>query len=227
MSEAYEYLRGDGVPRPNAPDPNWLSFIDQYGLNGPKVPFRFQPGRENRPTWFFDGDERTGPFSDGIGRIGWSIFGQKRLVSTARGIEVYDVNGLLLCTLGPDAVGAFAKTNTEAFAIQPGQPVKLAPSGCALADSGSVANASIGISQALTAAGALTPLQTIGIFSQDDWTNVIGSTALTLDSDYYLGAVAGSLTENPVDSTGAILQFVGKAVTTTSLLLGLQKPIVL
>ena len=123
----------------------------------------------------------------------------------------------------------FSATNSNASAITIGQPVyvdgsatvDLARANAAATDRaiGLVADASI----SAAASGAI---RHGGVVSSANWTPVIGSTNLTAGADYFLSATtAGQLTATAPTTAGQFVSYVGHAISTTKLLIEIERPI--
>lgn len=66
------------------------------------------------------------------------------------------------------------------------------------------------------------------ILDQSDWTSVIGSTNLSPGKDYFLDpSTAGMLTTTAPTAEGEVVTRVGRAATTTKLIVDIEAPIVL
>lgn len=242
----FEYFEDEvaEIPSYNLNDYRYLSL---FGFTNMRVPFKAVRGNSDVPGFGFQGDEKTGLYSAEIGQLGISLAGLPgalflheldritlRLKSRYRDGDLYHENTLDRSWKLPDRSGiialeeSFIKTNSEAFSLHPGQPIKLSgSSGVELADASDIANQTIGVSEKLTASGEEVFIKTFGLVETEDWTDVIGTTNLTVGVDYFLSSTAGKLTSNPTDSTGRIFQYVGKAVTATELLINIARPIIL
>lgn len=113
--------------------------------------------------------------------------------------------------------------NGEAFTVKKGQPVKLFGSGSPpvfkLAQANDIANACFGIAATDVATGATFNVILLGALINSDWTDVIGSTNLTFNQEYFLGqGTAGVLDSSPPTGSGDIIQSIGKATSTTELI---------
>lgn len=111
---------------------------------------------------------------------------------------------------------SFLAINGEAFTIKKGQPVKLFSTGnpptvkLARADSGT--NCACGLASADAATTATFSVVKLGLITQADWTDVIGSTNLTFNQEYWLGqGAAGVLDSSPPTGAGDIIHSLGKA----------------
>ena len=121
-------------------------------------------------------------------------------------------------------------TNDEATALLVGNALYSDASGGAKkakADSLATANA-IGLSLTATAAAGVVTVQTTGTvtLTTAQWDAVTGQTGgLVFNSRYFLdAATAGKITSTPPNTTGQQLCLVGKALSTTTLLLSLDGP---
>jgi hypothetical protein len=122
----------------------------------------------------------------------------------------------------------YSKTNAEAFTIQKGQPVRLSgDSSVVLADASSIGNFGVGVANVAAGTGTSVTVRSEVIIELADWNYVTGTTLLTVNEEYYLGQVPGSLTISPADITGAVLQYYGRAITNRRMHISVQRPILL
>ena len=71
-------------------------------------------------------------------------------------------------------------------------------------------------------------VQTSGVFSLADWTAVIGSATLTAGTVYYLSAsTAGQLTATAPVTVGQYVLRIGRAISTTELVISILQPVLL
>ncbi len=188
MTDPFVYYRVPTPASPNLGSAVWEQFLDLFGRNRMLAPLTLYPGKPNAPSWGFLEDERTGPFSDGVGRIGWTLGLQHRITMTAEGFELWDESGRLSTFVtGNDYFGTWDSV-ADAFAgaaVMAPQTSGSAPSGklVQLASSGS------GLALGLVIHGAETgdsvQVRTSGFVSLPDWTAVVG-TVLLEDPEYYL-----------------------------------------
>lgn len=243
MPQDYEYVYQDTTLVPIPPLSGWGLFADLFGQNPMRGQFRATPGYAWQPGITFDGDSRTGLFQPFPFAIGYSIFGHIRFLVSKDGIGIYNDDGIsgtinteLLTTDRtfqlPDASGiialedAFSKVNGEAFSIQAGQLVMLdGSSNVKLAQADDFAHHAVGFAKATVGSGDSVYVQTGGLVTLADWTNVLGTTSLTVGVDYFLNpSAAGFITDSPPSTAGMVLQYVGKAVTAQKLLVELERP---
>lgn len=180
------YLRNDDGPA-LAPylDPPSSRYLDQLGRNRPQVGFALVAGKQNRPGWFFYGDEQTGAFSDGLGRVAFTLFGRKQYVLAPEGIEFLDRDGRLWGLGAPNDFLALAVGDIKA-----GQAV-FVPEGVleretvslALLDSPSPA---VGLAVVDALDGEIVQVRTEGILQLPTWMELVAAITLE-DSEYYLG----------------------------------------
>lgn len=199
------------------------------------------PGAENNPALCFQGDERTGLFSYDTGTIGISCLGfVSFLISnsalTLRNKKAQDIR-LELPTLSVPSVTQkfqplsgtlsltsdhwYTKINAEATDdIFLGQAIKLdATADClrALADTSS--NYAIGVAVSSGAPTEDVLVTHMGLITQEDWTEVTGTTLLTTGSRYYLSDTdPGQL----VTVAPSNVQLIGIAVNTNTLQLAIN-----
>ena len=199
------------------------------------------PGTKENPGLCFQGDERTGLYTETEGAIGLTSFGFPMAIFSIGQIQIPDksYNSLSLqlpLLSGNDYTQSFqakdgtiqliedflfTKINTEGSAtISAGMVVRLdSTTGVLRAFADSTSHFGLGV--ALTS-GAPTEAITVahlGLFHLSDWTAIIGTTNLTVGSKYYLsGTTAGQLTT----TAPANVQLIGVAITTTTLRLGIS-----
>lgn len=131
---------------------------------------------------------------------------------------------------GPPGATAieYSKANGESFTIQRGQPVRLSgEDSIVLADATSIDNFGVGTAYTQTASGAHVAVRNDLLLELADWSYVTGTVYLTVNEEYYLGQVPGSLTTTPADITGAVLQYYGRAITNRKMHISVQRPILL
>ncbi len=148
-------------------------------------------------------------------------------------ITVTDQTPIRVITSGtqgpPGTAGVtYTKTNAEAFTIQKGQPVRLSGNdSVVLADGTSINNFGVGIAFLAAGTGTGVMVRSEILLELSDWNYVTGTTLLTVNEEYYLGQVPGSLTITPADITGSVLQYYGKAITDRKMHINVQRPILL
>lgn len=190
----FYYYRVGGPGLLRDPDPNWGRFLDLFGRNRLKAQLTLYPGKPNSPSWCHYQDERTGPFSDGPGRIGWSIGGEKRLVMTADGLEIWDnQNRLQTFVSGTDFFATAVGTTFAGAAVKADQT------------SGAITNQTVdlaggsdlacGVSVGAGVADDILQVRTSGLLTLRDWTAVVGTATLEAP-EYYLGS-SGAWTTTP------------------------------
>jgi hypothetical protein len=86
--------------------------------------------------------------------------------------------------------------------------------------------ACVGLAQAVTAVGASVPVQLNGPLTLADWSAVTGTAFLNPRSAYFLAPAAnGMLTDTPNLASGVLIQQVGIALSSDTLLIDLAEPI--
>jgi len=130
---------------------------------------------------------------------------------------------------GATADVGFSATNSNTGSITIGQPVYVDGAGTvdlAQANASGTAKVAGLVKDATVANGASANIQHSGVLTSADWTSVVGSTTLTAGSRYYLDAsTAGQLTATAPDTTGQFVVGVGMALSTTELLIEIERPI--
>lgn len=122
----------------------------------------------------------------------------------------------------------YTTTNKDSVSIQAGQAVAAFNSSGIGVVRGNATNDQVqcvGLAIALAAANAAITIQTNGLLTLADWTNVIGSTTLTTKTKYWLDVTAGKLTATPPSTVGNIVQLIGEAVTDTTLSIDIQQAV--
>lgn len=126
-------------------------------------------------------------------------------------------------------VDVFTATNNNAGSITLGQAAYVDGSGTvdlAKADAAATDRVIGLVADASIAAAADGNIQYSGKITSANWLSVIGSTSLTDGADYFLSAAtAGRLTATAPTTTTEFVVYVGHALTTTTLLLGIERPI--
>lgn len=191
------------------------------------------PGAENNPGLCFQGDEVTGLWNNAEGEITVTSLASKSFTFTRFGFRSWDKFGKNILfskqpltnnrtILFPDADGTVAleeaaidRINNEASdTIFKGMPVKVDDAtGILKALGDAPANYALGLASEDTIPTGHLQVVYRGQFTQTDWTNVTGTTLLTVGQRYYVdNTVAGKLL-----TSGS--QLIGIAITTTTLLL--------
>lgn len=194
------------------------------------------PGSEGNPGLCFQGDERSGLFLESEGKVTATSLGWSCVSFSNNELTIYDryKNSVKLkgSSIGektitfPNSNGTvvlredsqLSKVNNEvADIIYPGMVIKV-DTAAGVKKALSDVEANFGYGLALTQAAITVSLTVVysGVFSLADWTNVIGSTTLTVGGRYYLSdTVKGTLTL----TAPTLPQLVGVALSTTDLLL--------
>lgn len=206
----------DSCSEPNFPplpfgvegDPHLLT----DGSNSMLVPFRAVDGTKIKPAYSFQDGPRTGQFRDPTtGYVWWVQEG-----TITRRMD--------LSSSGDEQRVSWLATNGSGSTIQAGQPVKLYSDGTLrLAQADDITNEGVGVVAAQVANGAEVEVVRMGPVTLADWTNVIGTTSLTIDTRYALvQGVAGKLSDTWPTGTGDLQQFFGRAITAQTLLVDVQ-----
>lgn len=140
------------------------------------------------------------------------------------------VSGGLVTGVGSGSLLKYSAENKDAGTIPAGGVCAVHSSGtgvikaCAADDTKSA----VGLMQSSTASTVSGTIQTEGLFTLADWTAVIGAATLTALTPYFVDpATPGMLTATPPTTTGQVNQYVGWAVSTTTLDLQIDSPILL
>jgi hypothetical protein len=129
---------------------------------------------------------------------------------------------------GP-TVELYAGQNKDVSPFSIGMPIARHPSGTGfiIADNTTTARSVMGLATVGAAVGFTETIQVQGMFSLANWTSITGSANLTALGDYFLSSTPGMLTTSPSSTPGQTVQFVGFALSTTDLLIGIQESILL
>lgn len=196
------------------------------------------PGTKENPGLCFQGDERTGLYLNDEGALGLTSFGFPMAIFTIGQMQVPDKAENVFTIKAPLLSGnnytqayqakdgtialvedfLFTKINNESTDdILKGMIVKLdSTTGIKKAQADSSSNFGIGLALNTGSPTEEVTVTHMGLFSLEDWTDITGTTTLTVGSKYYLSDVdAGQLkTTAPTN-----VQLIGVAITSTTLLL--------
>lgn len=127
--------------------------------------------------------------------------------------------------------GTIPDPRKEAAAnILAGQPVYVTLGNqLALAQADTFAKSQItGLATADTLATFAAPYRLVGKLTLADWTDIVGSTTLTVGSAYYLSAAtAGTLTTTPPSTTGHRVVKVGRAIASDTMAIRIDPSVAL
>lgn len=223
------------------------------GANEMLRPFGVAPGSQELPALFCTEDSyetRTGPYFPLPGWFAVTVYAQMIWAvqhQVGMGIRLGTTWGWLThantadrtYTL-PDKTGTLALegeaalwvtgTNAEAFTIYAGQPVKVVAAGTfGLARANLVANLAVGIATRNVAAGGTGRIAVTGVVAVADWSNATGGpTTLTAGADYYLApGTNGIITTAAPTGSPDVVQILGRALSTTELVLNPTEGIIL
>lgn len=129
---------------------------------------------------------------------------------------------------GTDAssvASTFDATNKQGSSINPGLVVATHSSGTGvyLANATNDTKPAVGLNTATAASLATATIQTAGPFELVDWTAVTGTTLLTGGSKYYLSTSNGLLTTTSPTTSPNVSHLVGRAVSATVLVIGINQ----
>lgn len=151
--------------------------------------------------------------------------------------DVKDTHGSLKTGLvgpagtdGSDGAVTYSSENKEGGTILAGMVCAIHSSGTGVVKASAADNskAAIGLIQETTANTFAGNVQTEGLFIQADWTDVIGAVTLAAKATYFLDPTTpGMLTVTPPTTPGQIVQIIGTAVSTDTLDLTMETPILL
>lgn len=131
--------------------------------------------------------------------------------------------------IGPQEETVFSAINLNAGTLRTGQPVYVAAGGVNLADASAIATAAVALAGEDILTTETGDCQTEGIFEQDDWSLVLdtGAAVLVAGTDYFLSETTGKITATAPTTSGAVVQFIGTALSTTALDLRIAQAVVL
>jgi hypothetical protein len=143
------------------------------------------------------------------------------LTVTPAEIEVGLQTGNVTYNITQTAVNVvFDATNNTGVTIVKGSPVAMSVSGLVLATANATDKICEGMASTDIASGAVGTVIKYGNLTMTDWTDIISSTDLSINQDYYLSNTDGTLTTTPIGTV--ISQKIGKAITTNILLISPQ-----
>jgi hypothetical protein len=190
-AQPWAYFRPDTLVSPLVYNQDLLH---TDGTTSMQTQLRLIEGSPSVPSQVFAPDEKCGDFHDGIGRRGFAIGGQRRLVLCDAGIEVWDLHGGMVGIMGPTDVLARSPLALSAgMALANVAGVLLEPT-VVPADASEEGNVAVGVAAWNTAAGGIT-LVRCSVLTLPDWTASTGGPSL-LGMHYYLG-VGGLLVTTP------------------------------
>lgn len=124
----------------------------------------------------------------------------------------------------PPVTVDFTGTNNDSVTIFKGQPLAV---GIVRASAADDTKNAVGLAGETALSGASIPVQAGGTVSQADWTAVTGTTLLSPGFDYFLSVASGLLSLSQPVVSGQIVQPVGTALSTTTMLVEIDTPILL
>jgi hypothetical protein len=143
------------------------------------------------------------------------------LTVTPAEIEVGLQTGNVTYNITQTAVNVvFDATNNTGVTIVKGSAVAMSVSGLVLATASATDKICEGIASTDILNGEVGTVIKYGNLTMTDWTDIIGSTDLSINQDYYLSNTDGTLTTTPIGTV--ISQKIGKAITTNILLISPQ-----
>lgn len=122
---------------------------------------------------------------------------------------------------------SISSTNRSVSTIQAGQPCAIYSGGLGFVPANATDNTlmAVGLAQAAIAPTAAGIVQTSGPLQLSDWTAVTGTATLSPRAKYWLDVTAGRLTSTPPSARGNVLQPIGEAVASDTLLIQIQSEI--
>ncbi len=157
--------------------------------------------------------------------------GDVRRLARSLGITAfYQFPGSFFPGPGPTTDADFiAGENKGVGSFKVGNLVARHPSGTGfiLADSSSVGKAGVGIATLGVAVGLSETVQTGGAFTLADWTQITGFVSLSPLANYFLTNISGQISTSPMNGSPVDLQFIGLAISPTTLLIRPDNPIIL
>ena len=121
------------------------------------------------------------------------------------------------------------KENADSGTIYEGQVVAVKSTGTGVVQANASDNTkhAFGIAKTQAAVGVALDIVTDGVLEIEDWTNTIGTANLTPNASYWLSTTAGRLTTTPPSTAGQIVQYVGRALSTTQLIIEIDPAVLL
>jgi len=121
----------------------------------------------------------------------------------------------------------FMAMNASGVTVITGQPLSQNNSGneCIIASADSIDTRCYGLALNQMNPGDVDRVAFAGPVLRTDWTDIVGTVFLLAGARYFLSTIPGKLTNIPVNSSGKLLQLVGKALSGTELLITIGEPI--
>ena len=119
--------------------------------------------------------------------------------------------------------------NADSIIIKAGQPITLNNTGTGIirANAAIVGRKAIGLALSDTSVGFTVPFVDFGGFQLSDWTAITGTVTLTVPAIYYLDIASGKLTTVAPTMPGQIVQQIGYSEKSNSLIVNIEKTILL
>lgn len=126
---------------------------------------------------------------------------------------------------GTDSDMVIRIENQDSVTIQAGDIIAVTTGGGLLASASNNTKNAIGVAKTVAAVGDPFDVVTDGVIDIADWTHVVGTALLTPNQAYWLSTTAGNLTTTPPNTDGQIVQYIGRGLSTTQLLVEIDSPI--
>lgn len=125
--------------------------------------------------------------------------------------------------------GYFSAANKDLVTIYRGQLVAIHPSGSGVwrANASDDTRNAVGLMSEDTAVGSTNNVVTDEVFTQADWSTVVGTTNLQGGEIYFLDVVSGRMTMAPSGVSGQVIQQVGRAISNIALDIEIEGAILL
>jgi len=148
----------------------------------------------------------------------------------------YNNNWYLMDTLNPYAgsiegiitqVG-FEGINSSGVTLYPGMPVKPHSSGIGvdLAQANLAANTAIGVVGELITNGSTGRIVVVGVVENSDWTAITSTVTLASSASWYLSPSSpGILTATSPSASPDLIQYIGRTISSTKMLINIARPI--
>lgn len=116
-------------------------------------------------------------------------------------------------------MGYFSAENKDIETIYRGQPVAIHPSGSGVwkASASDDTRNAVGLMSEDTEVGSSNNVTTDDVFTQADWSAVVGATNLQGGEIYFLDVVSGHMTTSPAGVSGEVVQILGRAISNIAL----------
>lgn len=122
---------------------------------------------------------------------------------------------------------SFDGENRDSVTFAIGAPLAANPTlpGVVRANATDTTRPCVGLASVGVSVGSVEAVQTGGTITRTNWTSVTGSSLLSVGAGYYLHTTAGQLRSTVPTTPGQVVQYVGRALTSQTLLIEIDQPI--